>query len=57
MNNKKKFNENGELLCKCGKYLANPPHPCPYQQEIASNDDPEYCTCCSDCKAECYYNI
>lgn len=43
--------------CKCGKRDADDPHGCSYAQEIGDNDDPEYCTCCEDCAAECAYAI
>lgn len=36
--------------------IAEPLHPCPYQEEINDNDD-DYCTCCDDCRQECVWDI
>lgn len=33
------------------------PHSCPYQADIADNDDPEYCNCCIACTIECADDI
>lgn len=42
-----------EYLCpSCNKNPASDPHSCPYAEDIDNNDDPEYCTCCSDCTDE-----
>lgn len=48
----------------CGRPTAgrrpNPaaaPHSCPYQEDINSNPDPEYCTCCNDCRSACVAEI
>jgi len=43
-------------VCMCGKE-GEPPHPCPYAEEIGGNDDPEYCTCCGECEHECCMDI
>jgi hypothetical protein len=42
--------------CK-GKNAAEPPHGCPYQEEINDSTDESYCTCCDDCRRECLYDI
>ena len=43
--------------CKCKVNAAKAPHSCPYAEEIKGNDDPEYCTCCDDCRYECCMDI
>lgn len=45
----------GVALCKCGKNPATDSHYCPYAKDV--NDDPEYCTCCDDCRYECCSGI
>lgn len=42
-----------EEKCKCGK-PAEPPHPCPFNEEINPEYADELCNCCSDCAHECY---
>ena len=44
-------------LCKCGKNPATESHSCPYAEDIGDNDDPDYCTCCDDCRHECCMDI
>jgi len=46
-----------ELCEKCGKNPAQEPHPCPYQEEINDNHDPECCTCCPECEQQCRDDI
>lgn len=45
------------LCAKCKQNPATEPHQCPYAAEIAGNEDPEYCTCCSDCTRECAMDV
>lgn len=35
---------------------AEPLHSCPYQEEI-NEDYSDHCTCCSECRIECLYEI
>lgn len=44
-------------LCRCGNNPATEPHSCPFAEEIGDNNDPEYCTCCDDCRHECCMDI
>lgn len=44
-------------MCKCGENPETEPHMCPYAQDIDGNDDPEYCTCCSECVNTCCDDI
>ena len=41
--------------CTCNERYE--PHPCPYQEDVWDNHDPEYCTCCPYCTDECAANI
>lgn len=45
------------VMCHCGKNPASDPHSCPYAYEIGDDDNPEYCTCCSDCESNCVLDI
>ncbi len=45
------------VMCHCGNNPAKEPHSCPYAEELAGNDDPEYCICCDDCMHECCMDI
>ena len=47
----------GVYVCRCGNTPANPPHPCPYAEEIGGNHEEEYCDCCDDCRHECAMDI
>lgn len=51
------MSEKEKNMCKCGKNEAAEPHRCPYQQDINDNNDPEYCTCCDECRHECAMDI
>ena len=42
---------------RCARNPAQPPHGCPYQEEINDSTDEEYCTCCDDCRRECLEDI
>lgn len=46
-------------MCKCGGREAAPPHACPYATDINDNDNPnpEYCTCCEECRYQCAMDI
>jgi hypothetical protein len=42
-------------LCpSCNTNPAEPPHSCPYAEEVSRNDDPMHCTCCDECTHQCY---
>lgn len=41
-------------LCRCGA-PGEPPHPCPYAEEISGNDTP--CNCCHACASKCALDI
>jgi hypothetical protein len=46
-----------EYKCdRCGG-PGNPPHSCPFQEEINDNFDKNYCTCCDECTHECAMDI
>ena len=47
----------GVDMCRCGKNPAKELHSCPFAEEINGNDDPEFCTCCDDCRHECCMDI
>lgn len=44
----------GKVHCKNYEEL---PHKCPYAEEISGNNNPEYCTCCKDCRRDCLQSI
>ncbi len=44
-----------EPKCKCGEE-ANPPHTCPYAEEIGE-DSETTCVCCDECTTECVREI
>lgn len=46
-----------DMRNRCESNPKNEPHSCPYAEEIGGNDDPEYCTCCDDCRHECCMDI
>lgn len=46
-----------QALCKCGKNPPDSRHSCPYAEEINDNKDPEYCSCCADCRQDCLDGI
>jgi hypothetical protein len=41
--------------CKCGDD-AEPPHPCPFKEDI-HGDDETLCTCCKSCRHDCLMDI
>ena len=44
-------------LCeRCKKNPATVPHPCPYADEIGS-DNETLCTCCEECQHRCAMDI
>ena len=47
----------GVDMCRCGNNPATELHSCPFAEEINGNDDPEFCTCCDDCRHECCMDI
>ena len=57
MKDNKNQMDNSLVMCRCGKNPAAEPHSCPYAKEIAGDNDPEYCTCCDDCRHECCMDI
>ena len=44
------------IMCQCGNNPATEPHSCPYA-EANDNSDPEFCTCCDDCRHDCCMDI
>ena len=32
-------------------------HPCPFQIDVAGNDDPKFCRCCAACENNCLTDI
>ena len=46
------------VRCGCGSNQGTlETHSCPYQIEIADNDDPDYCNCCPDCENQCAMDV
>jgi hypothetical protein len=45
-----------EKQCTCYKFDWEP-HPCPYQQDIHDDHDPDYCCCCPYCVTQCALDI
>ena len=45
-----------EDMCKCGKNPQQPPHTCPYEEEIFNNSE-TMCECCDSCQHECLLDI
>jgi len=47
--------EGDDTLCpSCHKNPAEPPHSCPFAEEVSRNDDPMHCTCCKECTRQCF---
>lgn len=42
--------------CTCEEFEWEP-HPCPFQEDVWDNHDPEYCTCCPYCTQQCAWDI
>ena len=46
-----------EKTCpRCGKRPAQPPHTCPYAEEI-HGDRETLCECCEECEKQCAWDI
>lgn len=45
-----------ELCEVCHVNPAEPPHTCPYAEDIGGDSD-TLCTCCQDCEGECAQDI
>lgn len=43
-------------ICQRCKRPGQPPHTCPYAEEI-NGDSETLCTCCAECRQECCYEI
>ena len=42
---------------RCGGEGSEEAHPCPFEEEINDDHNPEYCTCCDDCTQGCKDDI
>jgi hypothetical protein len=42
--------------CKCGDEPSEPPHVCPFAEEIYG-DTETLCTCCEKCQHECAMDV
>ena len=46
-----------ELCQNCHVNPASELHPCPFQEEVRDNNNPEFCNCCDECTRECLWGI